>query len=363
MAINLLQDIDDQINKLKAQGYATAGGSDAVNAIGNQDTANVIDELSQLRNKNASQLGNYQTQLDAVPGKYQGTIDNLDQQISDNPAKYQPEYDSHAVQEQTDLRRAVENAANYGQLGGGALPQWQLQASATKQNADNSTESSQKNEMVNLQSQLADTNRQKQQDIDSITNTISSLNDQGETDLQSLLSQGAKSYQADVQKQQSAEAAAAEQEAEAEAKLQEQQYEAELAAQARIDAAQIAAEAKSGGSSGGSSSSSSGSWNGTYTPDTSTSGTITIGSSGDDVYNIQNNLSALGYGVSADGDFGPQTEAAIKQFQADYGLKQTGKYDSDTSDEMTALFDQINNPMDTAYAESGREAVGRGRAQ
>ena len=334
MAINLLQDIDDQINKLKAQGYATAGGSDAVNAIGNQDTANIIDQLSQLRNKNASQLGNYNTQLDAVPGKYQGTIDNLDQQISDNPAKYQPEYDTHAVQEQTDLRRAVENAANYGQLGGGALPQWQLQASATKQNADNSTASSQKNEMVNLQSQLADTNRQKQQDIDSITNTISSLNDQGETDLQSLLSQGAKSYQADVQKQQSAESAAAEQEAEAEAKLQEQQYEAELAAQARIDAAQIAAEAKSGGSSGSGSSSSASNQN------------------EEDIADVQTALNRLGYNLSVDGVNGPATKKAVKDYQQSRGLTADGVIGPET---LARLEAEMNN-ANAAYQDPSPDA-------
>ena len=335
MAVNLLQDIDDQIAKLKAQGYTTGGGSDAVNAIGNQDTAGTIDLLSQLRNKNASQLSNYQALIGAVPAKYQGTIDTINKNISDIPAKYQPEYDAHAVDEQTDLRRAVETAANYGQLGGGALPQWQLQASGTRQNADNTTTTNKKNEQVNLQNQLLDTNRQKQQDIDSITNTISSLNDQGETDLQSLLSQGSKNYLADVQKQQTAEEAArAEAAAEAQ-KLEEQQYEAQLAAQARIDAAQIAAEAKSGGSSGSASSSSSSNQN------------------EEDIADVQTALNRLGYNLNVDGINGPDTKKAVKDYQQTRGLTADGVIGPET---MARLEAEMNN-ANAAYQNPSPDAL------
>lgn len=209
MAVNLLQDIDSQINQAKNNGFSTAGGSAAVNSIGNTYSANELDALNQLRSKYSSQLNSYNNQLAAVPAKYQSTIDGLNQDISGLDSKYQPDYDSHALQEQVNLRKAMEDAANYGQLGGGALPQWELQANATKQTSDNTTSSNKNNEYVNLKGQLDKTNAQKQSDIDTITNTINSLGDQGESDLQSLLGQYSKNYLTAVQQQQAAEASAA----------------------------------------------------------------------------------------------------------------------------------------------------------
>jgi peptidoglycan hydrolase-like protein with peptidoglycan-binding domain len=49
------------------------------------------------------------------------------------------------------------------------------------------------------------------------------------------------------------------------------------------------------------------------------------GSSGEDVYSIQLLLQARGYSLSIDGDFGPQTAAAVKSFQSAHGLGVDGQ--------------------------------------
>ena len=82
-------------------------------------------------------------------------------------------------------------------------------------------------------------------------------------------------------------------------------------------------------------------------PDTPTSeytlGTRTLkrGSKGADVKALQEFLLQLGYSLpryGADGDFGGETETAIKRFQARAGLTQDGVYGSDTH---KALMDAV----------------------
>jgi hypothetical protein len=54
------------------------------------------------------------------------------------------------------------------------------------------------------------------------------------------------------------------------------------------------------------------------------------GSEGDDVKQMQAGLIRLGYDLGrwgADGDFGDQTEMAVKQFQSDHGLTVNGAFD------------------------------------
>lgn len=51
---------------------------------------------------------------------------------------------------------------------------------------------------------------------------------------------------------------------------------------------------------------------------------IAIGSRGDDVEYLQEFLNTKGYGLEVDGDFGPLTEAALKDFQGKYGLDVDG---------------------------------------
>ena len=65
------------------------------------------------------------------------------------------------------------------------------------------------------------------------------------------------------------------------------------------------------------------------------------GSKGDAVVKLQNKLNELGYSVGkADGDFGGKTEKAIKQFQKDNGLEETGVVDDET---FSVLFSDNSN--------------------
>ncbi|WP_418626980.1 C40 family peptidase [Anaerosinus sp.] len=54
------------------------------------------------------------------------------------------------------------------------------------------------------------------------------------------------------------------------------------------------------------------------------------GDRGEEVAAIQRELVSLGYHVSVDGDFGPATAAAVKSFQANYGLEADGLVGSAT---------------------------------
>ena len=51
---------------------------------------------------------------------------------------------------------------------------------------------------------------------------------------------------------------------------------------------------------------------------------LTLGSNGADVKALQEKLNKLGYGLTTDGDFGPKTEAAVKDFQSKNGLTVDG---------------------------------------
>lgn len=49
------------------------------------------------------------------------------------------------------------------------------------------------------------------------------------------------------------------------------------------------------------------------------------GSKGNDVKDLQNALNKFGYGLVVDGDFGPKTDSAVRDFQKNHGLKVDGK--------------------------------------
>ena len=60
---------------------------------------------------------------------------------------------------------------------------------------------------------------------------------------------------------------------------------------------------------------------------------LSKGSTGDDVRTMQRNLMTIGYDLpkfAADGDFGAETEAAVKKFQKDQGLTVDGLYGEKT---------------------------------
>lgn len=79
------------------------------------------------------------------------------------------------------------------------------------------------------------------------------------------------------------------------------------------------------------------------------------GSSGENVYSVQYMLRARGYSVTADGDFGPLTETAVKSFQSSKGLSVDGEVgaqtwpalivsssDGNSGDQVRALQRQLN---------------------
>lgn len=131
-------------------------------------------------------------------------------------------------------------------------------------------------------------------------------------------------------------------------------YNNELAQEA--EAAKAAAEASKSSSASSSRSGSSSS--------SSDPSDIVYGDSGDNVAQIQSNLTALGYDTGGiDGVYGGNTEAAMRAFQTAYGLKQTGKYDTKTAQMMFNIASHLSDVADQQRTESMREAVGRGQIQ
>ena len=75
------------------------------------------------------------------------------------------------------------------------------------------------------------------------------------------------------------------------------------------------------------------------------------GSEGDDVKQMQAGLIRLGYDLGrwgADGDFGDQTEMAVKQFQKDHGMEASGRFDAKAltafESALVALDAPVENP-------------------
>src|SRR5665647_1522975 len=68
------------------------------------------------------------------------------------------------------------------------------------------------------------------------------------------------------------------------------------------------------------------------------------GSKGSEVIELQKKLAQLGYGVgTADGKFGSKTEAAIRSFQKDHGLRVDGLAGTQTIKELKRLTGQSTN--------------------
>ena len=71
---------------------------------------------------------------------------------------------------------------------------------------------------------------------------------------------------------------------------------------------------------------------------------LSKGSKGDAVVELQNRLNELGYNVGkADGDFGGKTEKAVKEFQKDNDLKQTGIVDEQTYNKLFSDISTVSN--------------------
>ena len=79
--------------------------------------------------------------------------------------------------------------------------------------------------------------------------------------------------------------------------------------------------------------------------------TLTVGDVGDDVRDVQTHLTELGYYTGqVSGRYGESTAAAVKAFQADFGLKATGVCDPQTQG---LLFATLYRPL--AYGASGED--------
>lgn len=84
-------------------------------------------------------------------------------------------------------------------------------------------------------------------------------------------------------------------------------------------------------------------------PQTLGSRVLKNGCEGDDVKEMQSGLIRLGYDLGrwgADGDFGDQTEMAVKQFQKDHGLEAIGKFDAPTLAAYEAALVAIERPVE-----------------
>ena len=72
---------------------------------------------------------------------------------------------------------------------------------------------------------------------------------------------------------------------------------------------------------------------------------LDVGSRGAETKELQYILTALGYNLGAiDGVYGAKTEAALKQFQADYGLPATGVGDSSTIQTLLDVYEAAGRP-------------------
>lgn len=72
-------------------------------------------------------------------------------------------------------------------------------------------------------------------------------------------------------------------------------------------------------------------------------GWLQLGDTGASVKAMQEKLKAIGYNISADGEFGEETLAVVKQFQADNGLSVDGGFGEISSARLNALYNNITN--------------------
>lgn len=80
-------------------------------------------------------------------------------------------------------------------------------------------------------------------------------------------------------------------------------------------------------------------------PQNTLAGALMLGNTGEAVTVMQKMLLTLGYGLpryGADGDFGSETQAAVKQFQRDHNLEATGIYDNVTAEALNEAFNALS---------------------
>ncbi len=83
------------------------------------------------------------------------------------------------------------------------------------------------------------------------------------------------------------------------------------------------------------------------------SNNLRVGSRGEAVSQLQRDLSRLGYPLSADGVFGPKTDAAVRRFQRDHGLTADGIVGPKTRAAIAEAKQNVSLPIPTATLREG----------
>ncbi len=89
--------------------------------------------------------------------------------------------------------------------------------------------------------------------------------------------------------------------------------------------------------------------------------TLKKGSVGTDVRELQTALLKLGFSVGScgvDGDFGSDTQNAVKRFQSKNGLEATGIYDAKTHTKLSALYTEAPTPEPEPTPEPDKKPIG-----
>jgi hypothetical protein len=291
------------------------------------DLQALIDQYNNIANNNyqsqyASTGQDYDSQIKAIQDQYNTTLGQDKQTLAAIPGQYQPIRNSAYLANQKANLALPAQMANSGYASNSGL------AYDTRQNNNATWQKS-----VDTADQAQNTSTQNE------NNAIANLSNTYNSNLGTVSAKKAEALAAiDTAKQSWVNEQA------------QTAYNNELTNEAAIAKAQAEATAASSNSSSSSSK--------------SNSSDIGIGSSGDNVSSIQSNLTALGYDTGGiDGVYGNNTAAAMKAFQAAYGLTQTGIYDDKTAQMMSNIAIHLSNVADQQRVESQRESVGRGQTQ
>jgi N-acetylmuramoyl-L-alanine amidase len=91
----------------------------------------------------------------------------------------------------------------------------------------------------------------------------------------------------------------------------------------------------------------------------SDNGNLRRGSNGSGVSDLQNKLNKFGYGLGVDGDFGPATENAVKDFQSKNGLDSDGVVGPMTRSKLDEVINRNSQPATTPAPQSQYQPSGR----
>jgi peptidoglycan LD-endopeptidase CwlK len=89
------------------------------------------------------------------------------------------------------------------------------------------------------------------------------------------------------------------------------------------------------------------------TPTPPTGNNLRLGARGESVAQLQRDLSRLGYPLTADGVFGPRTDAAVKRFQREHGLTADGIVGPKTRAALESAKNNAALPVPTARLQKG----------